>query len=461
MLLPSREAGGWRGAPLLHWRVQCPGRVCAALAAGPRGFGPVPGFVSSPFPPSRPAFPALCVAGRPVWVSLILASWYAIPCGLCVPRARSDCPSGIPRVSFACACARALAASAPPPPPWVGVAHAPREVPVLGAGMAIPRGPCPTRVSFLSPVLRLGCLGRGGPGPVSPLPGLGLCAPHRAGPRVKGVPAPGGGGGEGGLCAVLPGGAAGGPREAGGRPTSVRPSAFPEQAKKRVSLASLWSWRAWPPYCSGPCGSGPRGSRRVGAWGRVAYGLSCAPPRAPQPFQEEGGPPLLPREGWRSGDPAARGPEKGSGRTGKGGARRGSPLSSSGGLACGPRPIPPFFAGASPPGILFRPRLFGTPGRGLAGRQWVSLAGGKGAVDAPSPLRGSAEGPRGAGGGKVSLPPSVSPPSPGGHQGGSLRLCPPLNTALAHVRVPPSCCGPRGALERRRRAAGLPRAPRQ
>ena len=47
----------------------------------------MPGFLSSLFPPSRPAFPALRVAGRPVRVSLGLARWYAIPCGLCFPRA--------------------------------------------------------------------------------------------------------------------------------------------------------------------------------------------------------------------------------------------------------------------------------------------------------------------------------------------------------------------------------------
>ena len=104
----------------------------------------MPGVVSSPFPPPRPTFPALCVAGRPVRVSLILARWYAIPCGLCVPRARSGCPSGFPRVSFLCVCARAPAPSAPPPPPRVGVARAPRAVPVLGAGRAVPRSPCPS-----------------------------------------------------------------------------------------------------------------------------------------------------------------------------------------------------------------------------------------------------------------------------------------------------------------------------
>ena len=32
--LPSRGAGAWLGVPLLPWRVQCPVRVCTALAAG-------------------------------------------------------------------------------------------------------------------------------------------------------------------------------------------------------------------------------------------------------------------------------------------------------------------------------------------------------------------------------------------------------------------------------------------
>ena len=79
--VPSLGAGAWRNAPLLPWRLQCPGRVCAALPAGSGGLGPVPGVVSSPFPPARRAFPAPCVAGHPFWVSLMLARWYAIPCG--------------------------------------------------------------------------------------------------------------------------------------------------------------------------------------------------------------------------------------------------------------------------------------------------------------------------------------------------------------------------------------------
>ena len=164
--------------------MQCRGRVCAALAAGSGGLGPVPGVVSSLFPPARPAFPALCVAGRPVWVSLILARWYAIPCGLCVPRARSGCPSGFPRVSFVCVCARALAASAPPPPPpRVGVARAPRVVPVLGAGRAVPLGPCPSACPASVPCsvwLAWGGAARSH----FPLPGLGLRAPRGVGAGV-------------------------------------------------------------------------------------------------------------------------------------------------------------------------------------------------------------------------------------------------------------------------------------
>ena len=118
-------------------------RPCVRGARGRfGGLGPVPGVVSLPFPPSRPACPALRVAGRPVRVSLTLARWYAIPRGLCSPRARSGCPSGSPRVPFACVCARAPAASAPPP--LGGVACAPRAVPALGAGRAVTRGPCPS-----------------------------------------------------------------------------------------------------------------------------------------------------------------------------------------------------------------------------------------------------------------------------------------------------------------------------
>ena len=97
-------------AGAVPWSCVC--GACGRLG----GVGPVPVVVSSLFPPARPAFPALCVAGRPVWASLILARRYAIPYGLCVPWARS----------------------------------------------------VPLRMSGLGPVLFLACFGGGGGGPVSP-----------------------------------------------------------------------------------------------------------------------------------------------------------------------------------------------------------------------------------------------------------------------------------------------------
>ena len=174
--LPSPGVGAWRYAPLLPWQVQCPGRVCAALVAGSGGLGPVPGVVSSLFPPAQPAFPPLCVAGRPVWVSLILARWYVIPCGLCVLRAGSGCPSGFPRLSFVCVYARALAASAPPPlPGLVWRAHLARSrcwalVGPFHSVCAPPRVRPRSRALF-------GLLGDGRPGPVSPYLALGCALP--------------------------------------------------------------------------------------------------------------------------------------------------------------------------------------------------------------------------------------------------------------------------------------------
>ena len=150
----------------------------------------MPGVLSSPFPPARPAFPALCVAGRSVWVSLILARWYAIPCILCVLRSPSGCPSGFPRVSFVCVCALALSRRpCPPPPPRVGVARVPRAVPVLGAAGPFHSVRAPPRVLPRSrgPFSLL----RGGGGRSRfPLPGFGLRAPRGVGAGVGTVTNP-------------------------------------------------------------------------------------------------------------------------------------------------------------------------------------------------------------------------------------------------------------------------------
>ena len=190
--IPLGWCGGCLAVGLVRGAVRhyCLGRCSAlvvfsaALAAGSGGLGLVPGVLPSPFSPSRPAFPALCVAGCLVWVSLILACWYAIPCGLCVLQAQSGCRSGFPRVSFVFVCARALAASAPPPPlsrlVWhahlarsrcwalVGLFHAVRAPPRV-----LPQSPAP-----------FGLLGGGGGGSRFPLPGLGLRAPRGVGAGV-------------------------------------------------------------------------------------------------------------------------------------------------------------------------------------------------------------------------------------------------------------------------------------
>ena len=119
---------GWLTTTASAGAVPC---SCVRYTRGRSGGpGPEPDFVFSPSPPSRPAFAALRVAGRPDRMSLTVPRWYAIPCGLCVPPDWSGCPSGIPRVSFVCVCACALVASAPFLPPRVCVARAPRVVPM-------------------------------------------------------------------------------------------------------------------------------------------------------------------------------------------------------------------------------------------------------------------------------------------------------------------------------------------
>ena len=134
-------------------------------------------------------------------------------------------------------------------------------------------------------------------------------------------------------------------------------------------------------------------------------------------------------------------------------------------VACGPRPWPPLMArGVAPrirPCCMLGQGCLAAPGagRGLAGRWWVILAGGGGGGRCAAPPQKLGRGPRGAGGGKVALLRSFSPPSPAGHQGGSLRHHPAIHTAL--VRVRPSCRGPRDAIARRHSAAGLLRVLRE
>ena len=170
--LPSLGVGAWRCAPLLPWRVQCPVCECAALAAGSGGSGRYLVFCLSHFPlpvtrvprcvwwavPSGCPLPSL--AGTPfhaVWAFRTLG-----PVALLVVPA---CPFRV--------CALALPRH-PLPPPLGGVACAPRVVPALGAGRAVPRGPCPSACPAPVPCSVWRSLGGGRSGPGSPLLGLGL-----------------------------------------------------------------------------------------------------------------------------------------------------------------------------------------------------------------------------------------------------------------------------------------------
>ena len=122
--------------------MQCPVCVCAALAAGSGGSGRYLVLCLSRFPHPAPRVPR-CV-------------WRAVPSGCPLPSLagtpfqavcafRELGPVAL-LVVPACplrVCALALPRR-PLPPPLGGVACAPRAVPALGAGRAVPRGPCPS-----------------------------------------------------------------------------------------------------------------------------------------------------------------------------------------------------------------------------------------------------------------------------------------------------------------------------
>ena len=140
--LPSLGVGAWRCAPLMPWRVQCPVCVCAALAAGSGGSGRYLALCLSRFPLPVPRVP------RCVWRAVLsgcpLPSLAGTPFhAVCAFRALG--PIALPVVP-ACpfrVCALALS-RCPFPPPLGGVACASRVIPALGAGRAVPRGPCPS-----------------------------------------------------------------------------------------------------------------------------------------------------------------------------------------------------------------------------------------------------------------------------------------------------------------------------
>ena len=132
----------WRSAPLLPWRVQCPVRVCPALAAGSGGSGRYLVLCLSRFPHPAPRVPR--------------CAWRAVPSGCPLPSLAGTpfdavCAFrmlGPVALLVVPACPLRVCALALPwrplPPPLGGVACAPCAVPALSAGRAVPRGPCPS-----------------------------------------------------------------------------------------------------------------------------------------------------------------------------------------------------------------------------------------------------------------------------------------------------------------------------
>ena len=241
--LPSPGVRAWRSAQLLAWRVQCLGRVCAALAAGAGGSGRYVVSCLPRFPLPAPHVPR-CVWWA-VWSGCPLCSLAGTPFyTVCAVRGLDSVALLVFPACPVCVCVRwrSRGIRFPPPLPEVGVTHAPCAVPVLGAGRAVPRCPCFSACPSLVPCSIWRAGGGGSPVPNPPYLAWGCALPVRWVCASVVIPCWGmGWGGGDGLCAVPPVCAAGVAIGAGGRSASFRPSAFPGQATKRVSLASFSS----------------------------------------------------------------------------------------------------------------------------------------------------------------------------------------------------------------------------
>ena len=140
--LPSLGVGAWRGAPLLPWRLQCPVCVCAALAAGSGGSGRYLVLCLSRFPLPDPRVP------RCVWRAVLSRCPLPLLAGTPFHAVCAFDELSLVALLVVPACPLRVCALALPrrplPPPLGGVACAPRAVPALNAGRAVPRGPCPS-----------------------------------------------------------------------------------------------------------------------------------------------------------------------------------------------------------------------------------------------------------------------------------------------------------------------------
>ena len=182
--LPSLGVGAWRCAPLLPWRAQCLVCVCAALSAGSGVRAGTWCCVSlvSPFPPR--VFRAACggpsCPGVPYPRSLVRHSTRSVRSARSVRLPFWSSPRA-PSV-----CVRSRSRGVRPSPPLGGVAGAPRVVPALSAGRAVPRGPCPSACPAPVPCSVWRALGGGGLVLVPPYLAWGCGGGGRASPG--GVP---------------------------------------------------------------------------------------------------------------------------------------------------------------------------------------------------------------------------------------------------------------------------------
>ena len=177
--LPSPGVGAWRSVPVLPWRVQCPVRLCAALGAGSGGSGRYLVLCLSRFPLPAPRVPRCVWRAVPSGCPLPSLAGTPFP-AVCAFRELGPVALLVVLASPLRVCALVLPRR-PLPPPLGGVASAPRAVPALSAGRAVPRGPCPSACPAPVPCSVWRAWG-GWSGPGSPLLGLGLWGWRKAVP---------------------------------------------------------------------------------------------------------------------------------------------------------------------------------------------------------------------------------------------------------------------------------------
>ena len=188
----------------------------------------------------------------------------------------------------------------------------------------------------------------------------------------------------------------GGACRAGGRSASFRPSAFPAQATKRVSLALCCPWGRGPPYHSGSCSPGFSGCDLCGVlapW----RGLACSSRPPWEPAAGAGGRvalQLLSRAGGGGGIPPApggggRGPRglRASGGAGGGVSRRGLPAPLLGGGLRFSILAPLVASGRSLPACACGRGRCAAPGwGGMRGGPWTAPPGALADLSPPSAL---------------------------------------------------------------------------